>query len=142
MLTLPRTKIAVEILFEPDMIGSLYVPDQAKARANQGLVKYIGPAVNSVQIGDHILFGGYIGNTIHLEGEGSLIIVEEEFVQAIIIDEPTHVPGLFCKNKFGDFFPATLESALPLLRDTIRSSKVFQKQIKFYNERKEEDDNT
>ena len=140
MLTLPRTKIAVEPLFEPDMIGSIVIPDQAKARANQGIVKYIGPEVRSIEVGDHILFGGYIGNTIHLEGEGSLIIVEEEFVQAIIHDEIIPVPGLYCKEKFGDYFPATSSTVAKLLRDSITSSETFQKQLAFSKTRQRDED--
>jgi co-chaperonin GroES (HSP10) len=123
MLSLCETKIAVEPLFEPDRIGHIYIPDQAKARANQGIVKYIGSGVKTVKIGDHILFGGYVGTTIHLEGEGVLIIVEEEFIQAIIHDEVKAIPGLYCKGKYGDYFPATHEIAIKLIRDCIGGIK-------------------
>lgn len=140
MLTLVEKKIAVEPIFEPDKIGSIFIPDQAKSRANQGIVKYIGPGVTSVAVGDHILFGGYIGTTIHLEGEGTLIVVEEPFVQAVIHDGVTNVPGLFFKDKQGNFFSATYEMAVMLLREAVRESEIFKRQLKGYKPNEKEED--
>src|SRR3990167_3245371 len=131
MLTMIGSKIAVEPLIEPDRIGMIWIPEQAKARANQGIVKYIGPDVKDVQVGDYILFGGYVGTTIHLEDEGLLIIVEEPFVQVIIHDNTIlEIPGLYYKAWTGEFFPATLESATTLMRDAFMKSPQFLAQLR------------
>lgn len=131
MLTLSDTKIAVEPLEEPDRIGSIILVDQAKSRSNQGIVKYIGPTVSSVQVGDHVLFGGYAGHVIHLEGEGKLIILAEEFIQAIIHDDILDVPGLYFKSKDGSYFPATLEGSITLIKEAHQESDLYKKQREY-----------
>lgn len=111
MLTMPPNKVGIEPIFDPDKIGSIYVPDQAKERCDQGIIKYIGGDCQYVKIGDHVLFSGYSGTLIRLEDEGLLIILPEEFISAIVIDEPKRVDGLFFRDKENNYFPATHEQA-------------------------------
>lgn len=136
MLTLNGSKIAVEPLKEPDKIGSIHILEQSKSRANQGIVKYIGPDVSSsIEVGDHVLFGGYSGTTIHLEGEGHLIILQEEFIQAILHDDILTVPGLFFRIRNMEnqgeleYYPASYEMAISLCKDAITQSELFQKRV-------------
>lgn len=69
--------------------GELYVPEKAKQRRDQGIVKYTGPEVQTVQRGDHVLFSGYDGSELNMEDEGKLLIVRESTIAAIV-PESTH----------------------------------------------------
>lgn len=86
-LSLLENKIAVIPLDEPDRIGSIWVPDQAKQRIDQGVVRHKGPDVKDLFLGDHVLFGGYTGTKISVEGEGVFIVMREDDVVARIDDE-------------------------------------------------------
>lgn len=133
MLTMPPNKVAIEPIFDPDMIGSLYVPDQAKERCDQGIVKYIGGDCQYIKVGDHVLFSGYSGTLIKLEDEGLLIILPEEFIAAVVHDEPKPVDGLYFRSKDGEYFPATHEQATFLIaramenEPTVRPSRKRSK---------------
>lgn len=131
MLTMVGTKIAVEPLDEPDQIGSIYVPDSAKTRINQGIVKYIGPDVTSIEVGSHVLFSGYTGTVITLEGEGRLIVLEEQFVQCLVYDDSLEIPGLYHLERDGKPFPATYESIITLIRHAYSESHAFKRQREF-----------
>lgn len=100
MITLVKRKIAVKPILDPDKIGSLYVPDVAKERSDQGIVKYVGPNVKDVKIGDHILFSGYTGTTVQFEndGDGVLIIFDERFTVCILNGPDTNVNGLYFRG--------------------------------------------
>lgn len=134
-MNVPATKVAIEPVYESDMTpsGLLYVPDIAKTRVVQGIVKYIGSKVTELEIGDYVLFGGYSGSLIFLQDEGRTIIIDEKFVIAKI-DPPdnvrnTDVPGLFFRDKFGDYFAATYEMAMILIADMVKETP-FRKTFK------------
>jgi co-chaperonin GroES (HSP10) len=116
---MPKNKIAVEPLFDPDMTASglLYIPDQAKERCDQGLVKYIGKGCeDEFEIGDHVLFSGYAGTLVRLQGEGLLIILSKRFVTAKIAkQESLDVEGLYFIDRDGEYFPASYEQATALM---------------------------
>lgn len=127
MLHLQGNKIACVPIFDPDKIGHIYVPDMAKERADQGIVKYIGPKVEWIKPGDYILFSGYTGTLVKLEDEGLLILLPEDFVTARIDDVPvTDVPGLFFKGKDG-YFTATYEMAMELIAKGIGEADWHKK---------------
>ena|SRR2546421_5375127 len=130
MLTLRGDRVAAVPLFDPDMYSSIIIPDMAKERVDQGIVKYIGSKVETVKIGDHIIFSGYTGTTLSLEDEGILIILPEEFVTAIIDEHtPFDVNGLYFKDTEGNYFTATYEQALRLIAQSM--NEVFNDRIKF-----------
>jgi co-chaperonin GroES (HSP10) len=131
MIKLTGNKIAAAPLFDPKMYGSLYIPDQAQDRCDQGIVKYVGPEVEDVCIGDHILFSGYTGQLLRLEGEGLIIILPEDFVAATIEytgDEvmATVIPGLYFKAPDGSYFDATYEAALEFVTKGLEEAKWYQ----------------
>jgi co-chaperonin GroES (HSP10) len=119
MLKVNKNNIAVVPVFDSDQTpGGLWIPDIAKKRANQGVVKYIGSEVQDISVGDYVLFSGYTGTTVRLSGgEGIVIIMHQDFVNAkIVLSDPIIVPGLFVYSKADDmFFEVTYESAVPLL---------------------------
>jgi co-chaperonin GroES (HSP10) len=131
MLTVPANKVGIEPIFDPDMIGSLYVPEQAKERCDQGIVKYVGGDCELVKVGDHVLFSGYTGTLIKVDGE-LIIIVPEEFISAIVYDEPKEVSGLYFKDKEGNYFNATHEQAAYLLARAMENDPTIRPSRKRY----------
>lgn len=58
-------------------------------RSTQGIVKYRGPlTTGEIRVGDHVLFSGYDGDEIVVEGEGSLLVLPEDSLHARFTDEP------------------------------------------------------
>jgi chaperonin GroES len=69
--------------------GSLYIPDSAKEKPQEGEVVAVGKGKRSedgkvhaldVQAGDRILFGKYSGSDIKMDGEEYLIMREDEIL--------------------------------------------------------------
>jgi chaperonin GroES len=139
MITLAGSKIAVRPIFDPDRTpGGLYIPTQAQERADQGIVKYVGPDVVDVRVGDYVLFSGYAGTLVILEGEGRFIILPEEFIICTVIrDSFFEVPGLFFKEANGEYFPATYEEAINLCADAVTEKRITL-QVKSEKPRKED----
>ena len=80
-------KIAVIPIEDPSKVGSLYVPDQAKQRVDQGIVKYRGPRCKVIRVGMHVVFSGYTGTKISVEDEGTLYIMHELDVECLMNDD-------------------------------------------------------
>lgn len=95
MIKLYGDKVGIIPIFDPEKSkGGIIIPDEAKERCKQGIVKYVGPLVTRVGIGAYVLFGGYTGQLFQLEGEGKLIIMPEDFILAEIEDEDIWVESL------------------------------------------------
>ena len=95
MIKLYHDKVGIIPIYDPPVSkGGIIIPDEAKERVKQGIVKYIGPAVTRVSIGAYVLFGGYTGQLFSIEGEGKLIVMPEEFILAEIEDEDIFVESL------------------------------------------------
>jgi len=71
------------------MQGSLYIPDTAKEKPQEGEVVAVGKGKRledgkvialDVQVGDRILFGKYSGSDIKLDGDELLIMREDEIL--------------------------------------------------------------
>ena len=73
------------------MRGSLYIPDTAKEKPQEGKVVAVGPGKYEdgklvplgVKSGDKILFGKYSGSEIKLDGEEHLIMREDDILGVI-----------------------------------------------------------
>jgi chaperonin GroES len=72
-----------------NMRGSLYIPDSAKEKPQEGEVVAVGKGKRSddgklialdVQVGDRILFGKYSGSDIKIDGNEYLIMREDEIL--------------------------------------------------------------
>ena len=132
MIQIPKKKLACIPLFDPLRYGKLIIPEQARERCDQGIVKYVGEECDFVGVGDHVLFSGYTGTLLQLQGEGLLIILPEEFVVAIIGydgDEvgATDIPGLYFRGQDGTYFTATYEMATTLIARGLEESEWFRK---------------
>lgn len=142
MIKLNKNNIAVVPIAEPDQTeGGIWIPDMAKKRANQGVVKYIGSNVKDINVGDYVLFSGYTGTTV-LVGNERLIIMNHEFVNARMeMAEHLIVPGLYGmfkdKDGFEEFFPMTYEAAVPLLRLALED---YSKKLKVISDKPKVED--
>ncbi len=75
-----------------DKVGSLFLPDAAKERPNQGDVVGVGPGRRDdngeripmlVQVGDKVLFGKYSGTEVKVNGK-ELLVVDEKEIMAVM----------------------------------------------------------
>ena len=88
MLRLLENKIAIIPMEDPQRRASgIWVPDQAKQRIDQGIIKYRAEGCKELRVGDHVFFSGYDGTKIAIEGEGVLIIMRETYVKAVVEGE-------------------------------------------------------
>jgi chaperonin GroES len=70
-------------------MGSLFIPDSAKEKPQEGEVVAVGKGKRAddgkihamdVKVGDRILFGKYSGSDIKMDGEEYLIMREDEIL--------------------------------------------------------------
>ena len=125
--------------------GNIILLDDYRERVDQGIVKYVGSGVTRERfgfgIGDMVIFSGYSGELVSIEGEGLFIILPARFVTATIIPEPTVVSGLYFKVASplkGDiaseiagvasdeYFPATYEKAMELIAKALEETSVIE----------------
>jgi co-chaperonin GroES (HSP10) len=137
MIRLTENKIAVEPIWDSDYSpsGLIIIPDEAKERCDQGIVKYVGPKVKDLKIGDYVLFSGYTGTTVRLEGEGIFIIMREDFVTAIVEEPATDIPGLYFRDKNGEYWTATYEMAMRLMAKRLQEIQPLKKVKELMHER-------
>lgn len=116
MLHLLSKMVAAEPLYDPTTTesGRIIIPAIAQERCDQGIVKYVGPDVQLVKPGDHVLFSGYTGSLVEIQFEGRFIIMPERFITCIILDDTLDVAGLFFKDRDGVFHAATYEMVTEL----------------------------
>lgn len=103
MIKLSSKQVAVEPIYGSDYFNPLSklikIPGFAKDRCNQGIVKYIGSEVDpEITIGSHVIFSGYTGTLIAVDDE-QLILMQYNFIKAIISTENYIVPGLYYKSR-------------------------------------------
>lgn len=74
-----------------EKVGSLYVPDTAKEKPQEGTVEAVGPGRSEagktiapeVKVGDKVLYGKYSGTEIKQNGEDMLIIRESDILAIV-----------------------------------------------------------
>lgn len=87
-LHLIGSDVAILDIEDPDITASgIVLPEQAKQRADHGLVIYVGPECSILQPNDHVIFSGYTGDRVTIEGEGTFTLMREADVLAILSDE-------------------------------------------------------
>ena len=179
MLKLPRNRVACVPIFDSSdtgikgyenadpalgyqkpKSGNIILLDEYRERVDQGIVKYVGAGVTREKygfgIGDMVIFSGYSGELVSIEGEGLFIILPARFVAATIITEPTVVSGLYfmspgkASKSFpfgptGEYFPATYEKAIELIAKALGETSTIKiakdkLTLEDYKEAEEEDD--
>ncbi len=74
-----------------DKVGSLYIPDSAKEKPQEGIIEAVGPGRNDggkvtpmeVKVGDKVLYGKYAGTEIKQDGKEYLIVRESDILAVI-----------------------------------------------------------
>jgi len=74
-----------------EKIGSIYIPDTAKEKPQEGSVEAVGPGTYKdgklvpleVKVGDKVLYGKYSGTEIKKDGKEYLIIRESDILAII-----------------------------------------------------------
>jgi chaperonin GroES len=74
-----------------EKIGSLYIPDTAKEKPQEGVVEAVGPGrtedgktiTPEVKVGDRVLYGKYSGTEIKKDGKEMLIIRENDILAVL-----------------------------------------------------------
>lgn len=130
MIKILGDKVALSPVFDPDTTpsGRIIIPDSTKERCDQGLVKYVGPEVKDIKPGDFCIFGNYDGQIYNIEDEGLLIVMSEASIKAIVGFEydyfPSNdVPGLYFRDREGNYFTASYEIAHTLMATAIKEAE-------------------
>ncbi len=85
-------RVVIELLeAEEDKVGSLYVPDTAKEKPQQGKVIAVGPGRQdgkdlipmTVKVGNKVLFSKYGGTEVKHSGKDYLIVSENDILAII-----------------------------------------------------------
>ncbi|WP_299546631.1 co-chaperone GroES [uncultured Helicobacter sp.] len=77
-------RVLVERLEENTTTASgIIIPDNAKEKPLEGIVKAIGSEVKEVSVNDKIVFGKYSGTEVKLDGKEYLILKLEDVLGVI-----------------------------------------------------------
>lgn len=135
MISLGGDRVAIVPIHEADMSDGrygdpslptvkLFIPEEAKKRTCQGLVKYVGPKCKYTHPGQYVIYSQFSGTLTEIEGEGKLIIMQEEFIYAELHDRNIEIPGLFFKGKpshaMRSAIMACLKQVMDLSQDDLR----------------------
>ena len=74
-----------------EKVGSIYIPDSAKEKPQEGTVEAVGPGrtedgkviAPEVKVGDRVLYGKYSGTEIKHDGIEMMIIRESDILAVI-----------------------------------------------------------
>ena len=77
-------RVLVERLEENTTTASgIIIPDNAKEKPLEGIVKAIGSEVKEVQVGNKVVFGKYSGTEVKLDGKEYLILKLEDILGVV-----------------------------------------------------------
>lgn len=132
MITPLRNNVYIAPLQDPDRSeGGIIIPESAKSRADQGIVKYIGPEVEELRVGDFVLFSPYSGSVVDLEGEGRMMIMSEEAVELIVDNVGDLViSGLYFEGKEGEFHPVNYEAIFSYITAELKRNPRINNRFK------------
>jgi co-chaperonin GroES (HSP10) len=141
MLRVKKTDVAVIPIFDPPKTHKilnaytgkeegLIIPETAKERSDQGIVKYIGSEVDDVYYGDHVMYAAYDGTLVNLSGEGLLIILPRDKIVATIHPPETKIDGIYFKSKLDREELEALHNELKsIIREGLESGMFFADEI-------------
>lgn len=84
--------VVKRVAVEEKSPGGIIIPDAAKEKPVEGVVKAVGPGkvdehgkvvAMSVKVGDIVLFGKYSGSEVKLDGEECLVIREDDILGVV-----------------------------------------------------------
>lgn len=131
VIRVPNDIVAVRPLYDSSFMNKnslIIIPDSAKEMCDQGIVAHIGTNVREtadIKPGDHVFFKGYTGVLVKFEAE-EYIFVNVDYIDFKLQDVPTtEIYGLYFKDTEGNYFRATYDMAMTLIRDSINDSDWF-----------------
>jgi len=131
MLKPVQDKVYIAPIFDATKTASgLYIPDEARERCDQGIVKFVGPDCQHVKVGDYVLFPNYCGTLMEID-KVMYIIMREDFVTARLQHGNPVIPGLYLKGMYSNeehaynYFPATFESVFQLVTELMSTHPLF-----------------
>lgn len=131
-----KGQILIDPIYDSDYHNPLSklikIPDSAKERCDQGVVRELGEDCDpSITIGSHIIFSGYSGTNIGIDGR-VFILLHNKFVKAILTtNEERSINGLWMKGKIPASWYENWKSIFPAL-----SGDLFYQMLKQYDEQK------
>lgn len=124
LLSLVEDKVGIEPIFDNPKIGILWVPDQAKGRCTQGIVKCIGPLVKDYAIGDYVIFSGYNGDLVAYQ-DGLYIIMPEDMIAGKVVDDDI----VTLEEEFGESITSPLKEILRQLAYKVKPKTVMTNKL-------------
>lgn len=76
---LPKYILAKPVEVEAKTASGIYIPESATEKSNEAIVKAIGKDIQSIKVGDRIIYKSYSSND-YKKGSESFIFVKEEDV--------------------------------------------------------------
>ena len=70
----------------PDKIGRINIPETSRRRVNQGIIVALGRNVESLEVGDHVMFSGYTGDKITIADGGIFHVAHESHIDCVLVD--------------------------------------------------------
>jgi co-chaperonin GroES (HSP10) len=121
-----KKRVAVIPIADPEKIGRFWIPDIARERTDQGIVKYVSPDCDpAIKVGSYVIFSGYSGTAFKLESEDGktverVILLPERHIFAIVEDYgDVDVSGLYFRDREGQYWTATYDMALELIAQAL-----------------------
>jgi co-chaperonin GroES (HSP10) len=62
-----HSQVLVKLIEPVKELNGIIVPDQSQERPSEGFVQAIGPEVQRLQVGDHVIFGKFSGKEITID---------------------------------------------------------------------------
>ena len=89
MLRVLDDRVAVLPMKDPGHKGLIIIPDNVREdrRTDQGIVYARGPNAEDVRVGDHVMFSGYTGTKVTVDGIGVMYVMKESDIIAQIEDK-------------------------------------------------------
>lgn len=96
-LSIRGNKVGIEPIFDPETTksGLLYIPETAKGRSTQGIVKALGPKCSEfLQIGDYVIFSGYDGDLFRTDSGLTIVMPETQIHAKFAVDKLIWINGI------------------------------------------------
>jgi chaperonin GroES len=105
MMRMLRGKVGIAPIHDPKISkGGIFIPDIAKTRSDQGIIKYMGlpeldefgnEVTTGLEIGMHVVYSPYDGTNLQVEGERELIIMPARQVKAQLLQPKVMLDTIF-----------------------------------------------
>jgi len=114
MLKVLDDRVAVLPLKDPKHKGVIIVPDSVREgrRTDQGIVYTRGPNTTDLRVGDHVLFSGYTGTKLTIDGIGIVFVMREMDILARIEDE--EADAILTRSMVKQLMETAIDHALKL----------------------------